>query len=237
MKKARKIICVLISVVLMFTTFGIFSVNAENAEKEYYKAGYLLSMDNDEFLALDGAEKEYEKTYYDMAGFYEEMKASGDKFYTQLAEGLGEEETRLFYSARIFNGRFGVSTYRNDLEALINDLFSDVDFEYTVERKTGSHIRYNLTTVYYYTVTVPSLKSKYTSDEDIMNIAKINYCLSQISINNEGSPRYDLYDCITIAEYVMNPELFDEDEMLLYDYNNNGITNIYDAIAIAYTFM
>lgn len=47
----------------------------------------------------------------------------------------------------------------------------------------------------------------------------------------------DLYDVITISEYIMHLTEFDETELALSDYNKDGVTDLYDAIEIAKTFI
>lgn len=47
----------------------------------------------------------------------------------------------------------------------------------------------------------------------------------------------DLYDVISISEYMMHLTEFDETELALSDYNEDGVTDLYDAIEIAKTLI
>lgn len=49
--------------------------------------------------------------------------------------------------------------------------------------------------------------------------------------------KIDLYDAIAVSGYLIDPSSLTDEQIAIADFDNNGNTDLYDAIAIAKTFM
>ena len=193
-------------------------------------------MSDEEFLNLDNAPEYYNEVTWRMVGIDETLVIN-----PQFMSIIDPENTR--YKANI-------------TEMLIQELCSDT-FNFYMDipiEISDEHLYANEFSVYL-------LSKEYSfepTDENIMLMAKITYCLNQvmdffylgtnlldIPSDNETiitgdvnlDRAVDLYDAIWIASDLADIFDFTEGQQAIGDVNEDGECNLYDAVEIAKTLM
>lgn len=249
MKSIKKVLCSVMAMIMMISVICTTSVNAEEIKTNSYTLNELLNMDNAEFFEFDGVQKMYDVWYYQLIGIHEQKLQQKDLIYVGLVNELGLEEAKKVWHEGIFSGIFLLTTEDKINTKEIDVLISGAGIPYEIKyvKKTLTNYGENKYG-YLYTVSFPDYKEVYATDEILTDLIKIRYCLNQIGITDMAaagvSPYYlqkdepkNLYDVIAIAKHIMGIVLIDDSELQSYDFDNNGIIDLNDAIAIAKTLM
>ncbi len=253
MKKLRTI-SIIISAIMAMTSIGATSVNAYNGinpNENTYTLNELLDMSDEQFLLLEnslipgGAQGVYD--FVDKNSRGEWLITIESEYYNKIGGIFILDTIRDFY----YNANF--------TENLIHELLADSPYEYEefspINKLENSY--YN----WYYNVEFPELGVDIPSkdlpeatDENVMTVAKILYCLKQVCPNfswggssvilsgisenpNSGDvnvdEKIDLYDAVWIAYDMMGTIELTEGQKSLGDVNADGVCDLYDAIEIS----
>lgn len=238
MKKLKKTLAILSAAVMSFLMIPCFGVSATEAEEKLYTLEELFAMSDEEFLELG------------------EM-AEACKVIVEKKLILGETNLYGNFSVSLKDSLYGYQsiTTENKIESVLGDTLA---YEY------GTPLTKLMTNSYYWDSIDITFIDYYNDDlgidgtsENIMNHAKILYCLKQIdnysytsNANVDSSSeenviigdvtldqKVDLYDAVWISKDLIGVFEFPETLNAVGDLNNDGMCDLYDVIEIAKTLI